>query len=123
MGKLRISTGTKPRSIDPVSPEVRYVEVPVEVVKFVDRVVEVPIERIVERIVEVPVEVEKVVERVVEKEIIVERPIRVEVLVEVPVEVEKVVEINHLVIKYKVPIWAIALIATEAFALLASLIY
>lgn len=58
----------------------RIVEVPVEVIKTVEVIKEVPIEKIVERIVEVPVEkiVEKIVDRVVEK----------------PVEVIKTVEVQ-----------------------------
>lgn len=73
----------------------KVVEVPVE--KIVEKVVEVPVEKVVEKVVEVPVEkiVEKVVEVPVEKvvEKVVEVP--VEKIVEVPVEkiVEKVVEV------------------------------
>jgi hypothetical protein len=58
----------------------KRVEVPVEVVKYVDRVVE----RIVEKRVEVPVEVVKYVDRMVEK--------RVEVPVEVVKYVDRMVE-------------------------------
>ncbi len=83
------------------TPEVRVetvekiVEVPVE--KVVEKIVEVPVEKIVEKKVEVPVEkiVEKKVEVPVEK--IVEVPVEkiVEKTVEVPVEkvVEKIVEV------------------------------
>ncbi|MDE7079494.1 MAG: hypothetical protein K2O95_05205, partial [Clostridia bacterium] len=53
--------------------------------KVVEKVVEVPVEKIVE----VPVEVEKIVEKEVVKEV----PVEVEKIVEVPVEVEKIVEI------------------------------
>ena len=76
-------------------PVEKIVEVPVEriVEKIVEKRVEVPVEKIVEKIVEVPVEkiVEKIVEVPVEK--IVEKI--VEKRVEVPVEkiVEKIVEV------------------------------
>ena len=91
----------------------KIVEVPVE--KIVEKVVEVPVEKIVEKTVEVPVEkiveVEKVVEVPVEKivEKTVEVPVEkiVEKVVEVPVEkivektvevpVEKVVEVEKIV--------------------------
>jgi hypothetical protein len=69
----------------------KRVEVPVEVVKYVDRVVE----RVVEKRVEVPVEVVKYVDRMVEKV--------VEKRVEVPVEkvVEKRIEVPVEKIIYK----------------------
>lgn len=62
----------------------KIVEVPVE--KIVEKVVEVPVEKIVEKTVEVPVE--KIVEKTVE--------VPVEKIVEVPVEkvVEKIVEVE-----------------------------
>ena len=70
----------------------KVVEVPVE--KIVEKVVEVPVEKVVEKVVEVPVEkiVEVPVEKVVEK--IVEVPVEkiVEKVVEVPVE--KIVEVE-----------------------------
>jgi len=87
----------------------KIVEVPVE--KIVEKVVEVPVEKIVEKTVEVPVEkivevpVEKIVEKVVEVpvekvvektvEVPVEKIVEVEKVVEVPVEkiVEKTVEV------------------------------
>ena len=108
------------RDPDPVR-----VEVPVEVEKVVERVVEkrveVPVERVVEKVVEkrveVPVEVEKIVEKrvevpvekVVEKivevpvEKIVERVVEKEVRVEVPVPVEKIVE-RIVVKRVEVPV-------------------
>ncbi|MDE5991068.1 MAG: hypothetical protein K2H36_05750, partial [Clostridia bacterium] len=52
--------------------------------QVVEKIVEVPVEKIVEK--EVPIEVEKIVEKEVVKEVPVEK------IVEVPVEVEKVVE-------------------------------
>ncbi|MDE6757779.1 MAG: hypothetical protein K2J89_00710, partial [Clostridia bacterium] len=58
--------------------------------QVVEKIVEVPVEKIVEK--EVPVEVEKIVEKEVPVEKIVEVPVEVEKIVEVPVEVEKVVE-------------------------------
>ena len=105
------------------------VEVPIEVEKVVERVVEkrveVPVERVVEKVVEkrveVPIEVEKivekrvevpvekVVEKVVEKivevpvEKIVERVVEKEVRVEVPVPVEKIVE-RIVVKRVEVPV-------------------
>lgn len=71
----------------------RRVEVPVEVVKHVDRVVE----KVVEKRVEVPVEVIKYVDRIVEKRIeipvekVVERRVEVPVVRRVEVPVEKIV--------------------------------
>lgn len=72
--------------------EVQRVEVPVQVIKYVDRQVPVEkiIDRVVERRVEVPVEVIKYVDRMVPVEKIVERI--VEKRVEVPVEVIKYVD-------------------------------
>ena len=80
----------------------KRVEVPVE--KVVEKRVEVPVEKIVEKevIKEVPVEVEKIVEKIVEVEKRVEVPVEkivekiVEKRVEVPVEkiVEKIVEVE-----------------------------
>ena len=71
----------------PETPEVRVVE----------KVVEVPVEKIVEKKVRVEVPVEKVVEKIVEKEVRVEVPVEkvVEKIVEVPVEkiVERVIEV------------------------------
>lgn len=71
-------------------PVEKVVEVPVE--KIVEKIVEVPVEKIVEKIVEVPVEkiIEKEVLKEVVKEVPVERIVEKEVLVEVPVE--KIVE-------------------------------
>ena len=108
------------RDPDPVR-----VEVPVEVEKVVERVVEkrveVPVERVVEKVVEkrveVPVEVEKIVEKrvevpvekIVEKRVevpvekIVERVVEKEVRVEVPVPVEKIVE-RIVVKRVEVPV-------------------
>ena len=53
-------------------------------VREIEKIVEVPVERIVEmeKIIEVPVEIEKIIEV----------PVEVEKIVEVPVEVERVVE-------------------------------
>ena len=72
-------------------PVEKIVEVPVE--KIVEKIVEVPVDRIVEKKVEVPVEVIKEVEVPVIKEVPVEKI--VEKTVEVPVEkiVEKTVEV------------------------------
>ena len=104
------------RDPDPVR-----VEVPVEVEKVVERVVEkrveVPVERVVEKVVEkrveVPVEVEKIVEKRVEVPVekrvevpvekIVERVVEKEVRVEVPVPVEKIVE-RIVVKRVEVPV-------------------
>ncbi|MDE5991202.1 MAG: hypothetical protein K2H36_06450 [Clostridia bacterium] len=66
----------------------KIVEVPVEKVVEKEVKVEVPVEKIVE----VPVEVEKVVEKEVRVEVPVEKIVEKEVVKEVPVEVEKVVE-------------------------------
>lgn len=77
-----------PTPIEIIKEVEKIVEVPVE--KIVERIVEVPIEKIVERIVEVPVE--KIVERIIEKPVEVIR--EVEKIVEVPVEkiVERIIE-------------------------------
>ena len=63
----------------------KIVEVPVEV----EKIIEVPVE--VEKIVEVPVEVEKIVDRIVE--VPVDRVVEIERRVEIPFEVEKIVEV------------------------------
>ena len=82
------------RDPDPVR-----VEVPVEVEKVVERVVEkrveVPVERVVEKVVEKRVEVPVEVEKIVEKRVEVPVEKIVEKRVEVPVEkiVEKIVEV------------------------------
>ena len=55
----------------------------------VEKIVEVPVEKIVEKIVEVEKRVEVPVERIVEKEVIKEVPVEVEKIVEKIVEVEK----------------------------------
>ena len=62
----------------------KIIEVPVE--KMVEKIIEVPVEKIVEKIVEVPVEVE--VEKVVEVEKIVEVPVEkiVKEVVKAPIE-------------------------------------
>lgn len=72
--------------------EVQRVEVPVQVIKYVDRQVPVDkiIDRVVEKRIEVPVEVIKYVDRMVPVEKIVEKI--VEKRVEVPVEVIKYVD-------------------------------
>jgi len=91
----------------------KQVEIPVEVIKEVEKIVEVikevevPITKIVEKIVEVPVE--KIVEKVVEivKEVPVDKVVVKEVVKEVPVEkvVEKEVyitddkQVNELLLK------------------------
>lgn len=77
----------------------KVVEVPVE--KVVEKIVEVPVEKVVEKIVEVPVEKTIEVEKVVEKpvELVVEKPVELEKVVEkiVEVPVEKVVEVEKIV--------------------------
>jgi ribosomal protein L13E len=65
----------------------KRVEIPVEVIKEVEKIVEVGRVVEVEKIVEVPVEVIKNVERIVEV------PVEVERIVEVPVEVERIVQV------------------------------
>ena len=63
-------------------PVEKIVEVPVE--KIVEKIVEVPVEKIVEKIVEVPVE--KIVEKIVEKRVEVPPPARTEIVVAEVVE-------------------------------------
>jgi hypothetical protein len=76
---------------------IKEVEVPVEVIKEVEKIVEVPVEVIKE--VEVPVEVIKEVEKIVEVIKEVEVPVEVikevEKIVEVPVEVVKEIIVNN----------------------------
>ena len=60
--------------------------------KVVEKIVEVPVEKIVEKEVRVEVPVEKIVEKEVRVEVPVEKIVEKEVRVEVPVEVEKIVE-------------------------------
>ena len=66
--------------------------------EVVEKIVEVPVEKVVEKEVRVEVPVEKIVEKEVVKEVpievekIVEKEVPVEKIVEVPIEVEKVVE-------------------------------
>jgi len=73
----------------------RIVEVPVEVIKEVERIVEVPVDRLVEIVREVPVD--RIVEVI--REVPVEVIKEVEKIVEVPVEVEKIIHVPVEVIK------------------------
>jgi len=73
----------------------RIVEVPVEVIKEVERIVEVPVDRLVEVVREVPVD--RIVEVI--REVPVEVIKEVEKIVEVPVEVEKIIHVPVEVIK------------------------
>lgn len=95
----------------------RLVEVPVDrVVKevvYVDKPFEVVKEIVVEKIVEMPVEVIKVIEKQVEVPVEVIKEVTVERLVEVPVEVVREVQ----VIKKIVPKWAM-MVATVEFAII-----
>lgn len=99
----------------------KRVEVPVEVIKEVEKIIEVPIEKIIEKRVEVPVEVIKHVDKEVIKEVFVPKieyirdentnnellsrieelenqpPKIVEVIKEVEIPVEKVVEVEKIV--------------------------
>lgn len=137
MGKIIIGGSSAPRIVEPelqkepsveiAIPEVRIetverlVEVPVDrVIKevvFVDKPFEVIKEIIVEKIVEVPVEVIKEVEKQVEVPVEVIKEVTVERLVEVPVEVVREVQ----VIKKIVPKWAIIIAAVE-FAIITLLL-
>ena len=73
----------------------RIVEVPVEVIKEVERIVEVPVDRLVEIVREVPVD--RIVEVI--REVPVEVIKEVEKIVEVPVEVEKIIHVPVEAIK------------------------
>ncbi|KAJ7064963.1 hypothetical protein C8F01DRAFT_1128938 [Mycena amicta] len=89
---------------DPVVVE-RIVEIPVEKIVEVEKIVQVPVEKIVEKIVQVPVDrivekrvevpVEKIVEKIIEVPVekIVERIVEVLVEKRVEVPVEKIVEV------------------------------
>jgi hypothetical protein len=135
MGKIIIGGSAAPSSdislepqSEPPTPDGSF---PIEIIKEVEKIVEVTVERIVkevvfedkpfevikeitvEKIVEVPVEVIKVVEKQVEvpveviKEIV--KEVTVERLVEVPVEVIREVK----VIQRIVPKWAMMIAAVE----------
>ena len=141
MGKATIGgkTARKTNKIDQQaqpSPEVvikeveRIVEVPVEKIVYVDKPVEVIKKIYVDKFIEVekpPIEVVKYIEKIVE----VEKPVQVikEVRVEVPVDrvLEKVVEVplevvkENEIIKKIVPKWAIMVAAVE-FAIIVLLI-
>jgi len=58
--------------------------------QVIEKIVEVPVEKIVEKVIEkeVPIEIEKIVEKIIEKEV----PFEVVKEVQVPIEVEKIVE-------------------------------
>ena len=99
----------------------KLVEVPVEVIKEVEKIIEVPIDKIIEKRVEVPVEVIKYIDKEVIKEVFVPKieyirdentnnellsrieelenqpPKIVEVIKEVEIPVEKVVEVEKIV--------------------------
>ena len=73
-----------PQVTPPVEPQIieRIVEVPVEVIKEVEKIVEVPVDRIVEVVREVPVD--RVVEIERQVEVPVDRIVEVEKIIEVP---------------------------------------
>jgi hypothetical protein len=119
--------------VSEVAPQIQYVDRVVEKVvlkptkiMYIDRPIEVikEVEKIVERIVEVPTDkvIEKIVE--VEKHIIheVEKPI--EVIREVIREVEKPVEIliEKISVKFRLPTWAIYVMTTESAVLIIMLL-
>jgi hypothetical protein len=135
MGKITIGGDSAPSSdifLEPQSeiptPDGSF---PIEIIKEVEKIVEVTVEKIVkevvfvdkpfevikeitiEKIVEVPVEVIKEVEKQVEVPVEVIKEVTVERLVEVPVEVIREVQ----VIKKIVPKWAM-MIATMEFAII-----
>lgn len=137
MGKIIIGGSSAPRIVEPelqkepsveiAIPEVRIetverlVEVPVDrVIKeivYVDKPLEIVKETTVEKIVEVPVEVIKIVEKQVEVPVEVIKEVTVERIVEVPVEVIREVQ----VIKKIVPKWAMMIAAVE-FAIITLLL-
>lgn len=79
--------------IDNEEDETKFLEKIVEVPVEVEKIIEVPVE--VEKIVEVPVEVEKIVEVPVDRivEVPIDRVVEIERRVEVPIEIEKIVEV------------------------------
>lgn len=137
MGKIIIGGSSAPKIVEPelqkepsveiVIPEVRIetverlVEVPVDrVIKeivYVDKPLEIVKEITVEKIVEVPVEVIKIVEKQVEVPVEVIKEVTVEKIIEVPVEVVREVQ----VIKKIVPKWAMMIAAVE-FAIITLLL-
>jgi len=133
MGKIIIG-GSAASNLSETSPRVMESSLSVESpIKEIERIVEVPVEKIVteivyvdkpievikevtiERVVEKPVEVIKKVEKIVEVPIEVIKEVPVEVIVEkvvfTPVEIEVEKEIQ--VIKKIVPKWAIMVAAIE----------
>jgi hypothetical protein len=139
MGKIIIGGSAAPKLIQS-EPQVE--QLPVEIaIKEIEKIVEVPVEKIVtetvyvdkpvefikevivERVVEKPVEVIKEIERIVEVPVEVIKEVQVEVIVEkivsVPVEVVREVEVQ--VIKSVVSKWAMMVAAVE-FAIIILLI-
>jgi hypothetical protein len=135
MGKITIGGDSAPSSDISLEPQSETPtpdgSFPIEIIKEVEKIVEVTVEKIVkevvfvdkpfevikeitiEKIVEVPVEVIKEVEKQVEVPVEVIKEVTVERLVEVPVEVVREVQ----VIKKIVPKWTMV-IATMEFAII-----
>ena len=76
------NTTIEPKTIEKIVEVEKLVEVPVDKIVEVEKLVEVPVEKIVEKIIELPVE--KIVEKIVE--VPVDRIVEVEKIIEVPVQ-------------------------------------
>lgn len=124
MGKLTLKHGpaqpVEVRSPSPVVQE-KIVYVDREVVREVEKLVHVPVEKIihaepkiVERVVEVPVD--RIVDRVVER--IVEVPYETVRIVEKPIIVRHNVEVPRITVQMKIPPYVWGIITVEALAIL-----
>ena len=119
-----------PEMEESVQKEIIYVDRPVdrivEIIKEIERKVEVPVEKIVEKIVQVEKRVEVPVEKIIERIVEVEKRIEIPVdrVVEVVKEVEKEVvrEVEKICIKLKIPMWAFGVMAVEAVTIIALLL-
>lgn len=116
MAKLRTSDQKRVSSVAaignqpiPVNPTKEIVEV----VKYVDKIIEV--EKIVERVVETPVEVIKYIDRIVPRT----ETKFVDREVPVPVRVVEQVQVDKFVTEYKVPLWAYCTIAIQFLTIIA----
>jgi hypothetical protein len=130
MGKIKIGGGAAQNSIKTESFSQNNKEI---VIKEVERIVEVPVEKIVEKEIIKKIPVEKIVEKKVKEIVYVDKPfpvvkevervveVSVEVIKEVPIEVtvEKIVSIpvevikEVQIIKPVVPKWAMMIAAVE----------
>lgn len=132
MGKLWLGTD-KPQIQVALPEEPAPIMAATEHIAYVDRIIYVdkPVEVLVEKQVIVEVPVEKIVEKVVEKTVYVDKPSTVERIVHVdrPTVVEKIVTkeqppvyIDRIVPVKSIPNWVWGVMALEAAALIASVL-